>query len=139
MASPPTWAFTDGSGCAAVSYLIKLVEHSIHHYQQPQRMIQYSKDAQAYMHEINSGLEAFLQLMGSLLIKDEKSLSQLRAFQRSRQAIETIYGAIPNSLSSNSMNLICGTDGQDFVSHFLMPDQLVRVLTGWLSFPRLFK
>lgn len=52
LASPPTWAFTDGSGWAAVTYLIKLVEQSIRHYQQLQMMIQYSKDAQSYMHEI---------------------------------------------------------------------------------------
>ncbi|MBK7962363.1 MAG: hypothetical protein IPK04_14975 [Bdellovibrionales bacterium] len=60
-------------------------------------MIQYSKDAQAYAREINSGLEASIRLMESLPIKDEKILGQLRTFQRSLQEIEKIYGAIPKS------------------------------------------
>lgn len=97
LASQPTWAFTDGSGWAAVTYLIKLVEQSIRHYQQLQMMIQYSKDAQSYAREINSGLEASIRLMESLPIKDEKILGQLRTFQRSLQEIEKIYGAIPKS------------------------------------------
>lgn len=60
-------------------------------------MIQYSKDAQAYTREINSGLDASIRLMESLPIKDEKILGQLRTFQRSLQEIEKIYGAIPKS------------------------------------------
>ncbi len=60
-------------------------------------MIQYSKDAQAYARDINSGLDASLRLMESLPIKDEKILGQLRTFQRSLQEIEKIYGAIPKS------------------------------------------
>ncbi len=60
-------------------------------------MIQYSKDAQAYAREINSGLDASIRLMESLPIKDEKILGQLRTFQRSLQEIEKIYGAIPKS------------------------------------------
>ncbi len=95
--STPSFAFTDGSGWAAVTYLIKLVEQSIRHYQQLQMMIQYSKDAQSYAHEINSGLEASIRLMESLPIRDEKILGQLRTFQRSLQEIEKIYGAIPKS------------------------------------------
>jgi hypothetical protein len=83
LASKPAWAFSDGSGWAAVTYLIKLVEQSLRHYQQLQMMIQYSKDAQAYAREINSGLEASIRLMESLPIKDEKILGQLRTFQRS--------------------------------------------------------
>lgn len=97
LASAPTWAFSDGSGWAAVTYLIKLVEQSLRHYQQLQMMIQYSKDAQAYAREINSGLDASIRLMESLPIKDEKILGQLRTFQRSLQEIEKIYGAIPKS------------------------------------------
>ena len=97
LALPRAWAFTDGSGWAAVSYLIKLVEQSIRHYQQFQTMIQYSKDAQAYSREINSGLEASIRLLESLPIKDEKILGQLRTFQRSLKEIEKIYGVIPKS------------------------------------------
>jgi len=97
LASPPTLAFTDGSGWVQVSYLIKLVEESIRRYYQLQQMIQYSKDAQAYMREINSGLDASIRLLESLPIKDEKILGQLRTFQRSLQEIEKIYGAIPKS------------------------------------------
>lgn len=90
-------AFTDGSGWAAVSYLIKLVEQSLRQYQQLQMMIQYSRDAQSYAREINSGLEASIVLLESLPIRDEKILGQLRTFQRSLQEIEKIYGAIPKS------------------------------------------
>lgn len=97
LASPPAPAFTDGSGWVAVSYLIKLVAESLRHYQQLQMMIQYSKDAQSYAREINSGLDASIRLMESLPIKDEKILGQLRTFQRSLQEIEKIYGAIPKS------------------------------------------
>lgn len=97
LASPPTWAFSDGSGWAAVTYLIKLVEGSVRHYQQLQMMIQYSKEAQSYMHEINSGLDASIRLMESLPIKDEKILGQLRTFRRSLTEIEKIYGKIPRS------------------------------------------
>ena len=60
-------------------------------------MIQYSKDAQAYSREINSGLEASIRLLESLPIKDEKILGQLRTFQRSLKEIEKIYGVIPKS------------------------------------------
>ena len=87
----------DGSGWVQVTYLIKLVEESIRRYYQLQQMIQYSRDANAYMHEINSGLNASIQLLESLPIKDEKILGQLRTFQRSLQEIEKIYGAVPKS------------------------------------------
>ena len=97
LASPPVWAFSDGSGWVQVSYLIKLVAESIRRYQQLQMMIQYSKDAQSYMREINSGLEASIRLLESLPIKDEKILGDLRTFQRSLKEIEKIYGAIPKS------------------------------------------
>lgn len=97
LASSPTWAFSDGSGWAAVTYLIKLVEGSVRHYQQLQMMIQYSKEAQSYMHEINSGLDASIRLMESLPIKDEKILGQLRTFRQSLNEIEKIYGKIPRS------------------------------------------
>lgn len=60
-------------------------------------MIQYSKDAKAYLHEINSGLDASIRLLESLPIKDEKILGELRTFKRSLQEIEKIYGAIPKS------------------------------------------
>lgn len=60
-------------------------------------MIQYSKDAQSYMKEINSGLDASIKLLESLPIKDEKILGQLKTFQKSLQEIEKIYGAIPKS------------------------------------------
>ena len=95
--SQQTMAFTDGSGWAAVSYLIKLVEQSLRQYQQLQMMIQYSRDAQSYAREINSGLEASIFLLESLPIKDEKILGQLRTFQHSLKEIEKIYGAIPKS------------------------------------------
>ncbi|MGZ6441979.1 MAG: hypothetical protein ACXWRU_18115, partial [Pseudobdellovibrionaceae bacterium] len=62
-----------------------------------QQMIQYSKDALAYMREINSGLDASIRLLESLPIKDEKILGQLRTFQRSLQEVEKIYGVIPKS------------------------------------------
>lgn len=64
-------------------------------------MIQYSKDANSYMHEINSGLNNSIRLLESLPIKDEKILGQLRTFQRSLQEIEKIYGAIPQSPDSS--------------------------------------
>lgn len=70
---------------------------SIRRYQQLQMMIQYSKDAQSYMREINRGLDASIRLIESLPIKDEKILSQLRTFQKSLQEIEKIYGVIPKS------------------------------------------
>jgi hypothetical protein len=73
------------------------VAESIRRYQQLQMMIQYSKDAQSYMREINRGLDASIRLIESLPIKDEKILSQLRTFQKSLQEIEKIYGVIPKS------------------------------------------
>jgi hypothetical protein len=97
LVSPPAWAFSDGSGWVQVSYLIKLVAESIRRYQQLQMMIQYSKDAQSYMREINSGLDASIRLLESLPIKDEKILGELRTFQRSLKEIEKIYGVIPKS------------------------------------------
>ncbi len=60
-------------------------------------MIQQSKDAQNYLHEINSGLDASIRLMESLPIRDEKVLGQLKTFQRSLSEVEKIYGSIPKS------------------------------------------
>jgi hypothetical protein len=90
-------AFSDGSGWVQVTYLVKLVEESIRRYQQLQLMIQYSKDSQKYLREINSGLEASIQLLESLPIKDEKILGKLHTFQDSLKEIKKIYGAIPKS------------------------------------------
>jgi len=73
------------------------VEESLRRYYQLQQMIQQSKDAQNYMREINSGLDASIRLLESLPIKDEKVLGQLRDFQNSLKEIERIYGAIPKS------------------------------------------
>lgn len=53
------------------------------------------------MREINSGLNASIQLLESLPIKDEKILGQLRTFQRSLKEVEKIYGAIPQSPDSS--------------------------------------
>lgn len=99
--SSPSLAWTDGSGWVQVSYLVKLVEESIRRYYQLQQMIKNSKEANAYMREINSGLNASIRLIESLPIKDEKILGQLRTFQRSLHEIEKIYGAIPQSPDSS--------------------------------------
>lgn len=98
LVAPPSQAFFDGgAGWAQITYLAKLVEESVRRYQQLQQVIQSSKEAQAYMREINSGLDASIRLMESLPIKDEKVLGQLRTFQRSLEEIEKIYGAVPKS------------------------------------------
>ncbi|MBK9323721.1 MAG: GNAT family N-acetyltransferase [Bdellovibrionaceae bacterium] len=130
LASAPTWAFSDGSGWAAVTYLIKLVEQSLRHYQQLQMMIQYSKDAQAYAREINSGLDASIRLMESLPIKDEKILGQLRTFQRSLQEIEKIYGAIPKSPDEpfQQVNDMAVAESLKMVNSVVLPEHRGRGL-----------
>lgn len=89
--------FDGGAGWVQVSYLIKLVEESIKRYMQLQQVIQTSREANAYIREINSGLDASIRLLSSLPIQDEKILGQLRTFQRSLKEIERIYGGIPKS------------------------------------------
>lgn len=89
--------FDGGAGWAQVGYLIKLVEESIKRYMQLQQVIQTSREANAYMREINRGLDASIRLLSSLPIRDEKILGQLRTFQRSLEEIERIYGGIPRS------------------------------------------
>jgi hypothetical protein len=98
LAASPSYAFWDGgAGWAQIAYLAKLVEESYRRYVQLQQMIQQSKDAQNYLHEINSGLDASIRLMESLPIRDEKVLGQLKTFQRSLSEVEKIYGGIPKS------------------------------------------
>lgn len=98
LGQPSAYAFFDGgAGWAQITYLAKLVEESLRRYYQLQQVIQQSKDAQNYMREINSGLDASIRLLESLPIKDEKVLGQLRDFQHSLKEIERIYGAIPKS------------------------------------------
>ncbi len=92
-----SFAFSDGSGWVQIGYLIKILEESIRRYYQLQQMIQSSRDAQAFMREINRGLDDSVRLLSALPIRDEKILGQLKTFQKSVDEVQKIYGMIPKS------------------------------------------
>lgn len=93
----PAAAFTDGSGWAAVSYLIKILEENYRRYVQLKTMIDTANGHYDYIRALNRGLDNSVGLLETLPIKDEKILSELRDFKTAVAHIELLYGKIPKS------------------------------------------
>ena len=90
-------AFTDGSGWAQVTYLVKILEENIRRYYQLKMLIDMTKDQRDYMRFINSGIDNSLGLLESLPVKDEKVLADIKYFREAITKISDLYGAIPKS------------------------------------------
>lgn len=86
-----------GAGWANAAYLAKILTENVKRYQQLRMMIDQARNHEQYLKLLNQGLENSIGLMNSLPIKDERILGDLRSFQSSLNAIETIYGQIPDS------------------------------------------
>src|SRR5207253_1168515 len=54
-------------------------------------------DADQYLRWINQGLDNSIGLLGSLPIKDEKILADLREFRTAMGKVEGLYGQVPKS------------------------------------------
>jgi len=93
----PSFAFTDGSGWAAVGYLIKILEENYRRYQQLKQMIDTANGHYDYIRALNRGLDNSIVLLESLPIKDEKILSEIRSFRDASRRVELLYGKIPKS------------------------------------------
>ncbi|MBY0315894.1 MAG: hypothetical protein K2Q26_10265 [Bdellovibrionales bacterium] len=93
----PALAFTDGSGWASVSYLIKILEENYKRYKQLQSMINSSNSYYDYIRLLNAGLDNSIGLLDSLPIKDEKLLNDIHHFKQAVDKIELLYGKIPKS------------------------------------------
>lgn len=86
-----------GAGWANAAYLAKILTENVKRYQQLRMMIDQARNHEQYLKLLNQGLENSIGLMNSLPIKDERILGELRSFQSALNAIETIYGQIPDS------------------------------------------
>ncbi len=92
-----SYAFTDGSGWAAVGYLIKILEENYRRYLQLKQMIDTANGHYDYIRALNRGLDNSIGLLESLPIKDEKILSEIRSFREAAGRVELLYGKIPRS------------------------------------------
>lgn len=90
-------AFTDGSGWAAVGYLIKILEENYRRYVQLKAMIDTANGHYDYVRALNQGLDNSIGLLESLPITDEKILSDLREFKMALGRVESLYGKVPKS------------------------------------------
>lgn len=93
----PAMAFTDGSGWAAVGYLIKILEENYRRYIQLKQMIDSANGHYDYIRALNQGLDNSIGLLDSLPIKDEKILAEIRNFKEALDRVELLYGKIPRS------------------------------------------
>lgn len=94
---PQVHAFTDGSGWAAVAYLIKILEENYRRYIQLKQMIDMTKDQNDFVRLLNSGLDNSIGLLESLPIKDERVLAEMKEFKGAIGKVEVLYGKIPKS------------------------------------------
>lgn len=93
----PAFAFSDGSGWAAVAYLIKILEENYRRYVQLKQMIDTANGHYDYIRALNSGLDNSIGLLEALPIKDEKVLAELKNFKEAVGRVELLYGKIPKS------------------------------------------
>lgn len=93
----PAQAFTDGSGWAAVGYLIKILEENYRRYVQLKQMIDTASGHYDYIRSLNRGLENSIGLLEALPIKDERVLAELKNFKEAVAKVELIYGKVPKS------------------------------------------
>lgn len=93
----PAQAFTDGSGWAAVGYLIKILEENYRRYVQLKEMIDTANGHYDYIRTLNRGLDNSIGLLEALPIKDEKVLAELKNFKEALSRVELLYGKIPKS------------------------------------------
>lgn len=87
-------------GAAQIPYLIRLVTENIKRYQQLRMMINQAKNRDNYMRLINEGINNAVGVILNLPIKDEGILAELEHFKDAMEAIEELYGVIPNSKES---------------------------------------
>jgi len=90
-------AFTDGSGWAQVTYLIKILEENVRRYYQLKILIDTTKDQRDYLRFVNAGIDNSLGLLESLPVKDEKVLADIKNFKQAVNKIAELYGSIPKS------------------------------------------
>ena len=93
----PAFAFTDGSGWAAVGYLIKILEENYRRYVQLKQMIDTANGHYDYIRTLNRGLDNSIGLLEALPINDEKVLAELKNFKDAVNRVEMLYGKIPKS------------------------------------------
>lgn len=95
--SVPARAFWDPTGPAQVMYLTKILLENYKRFKQLQGMIRDAKDHRQYVRWINEGLNNATGLLRILPIEDERILGELQNFQQAVQAINELYGIIPDS------------------------------------------
>lgn len=93
----PALAFSDGSGWAAVGYLIKILEENYRRYVQLKAMIDTANGHYDYIRALNRGLDNSIGLLEALPIKDEKVLAELKSFKEAVIRVELLYGKVPKS------------------------------------------
>ncbi len=89
--------FTDGSGWAAVGYLVKILEENYRRYLQLKHMMDTASGHYDYIRALNKGLENSIGLLESLPVKDDEVLGRLKSFRQAVGHIENLYGKIPKS------------------------------------------
>lgn len=90
-------AFTDGSGWAQVTYLVKILEENYRRYYQLKQMIELTQNQNDFIRTLNAGLDNSIGLLESLPIKDERVLAELREFKSAVTKVEQLYGKVPTS------------------------------------------
>lgn len=90
-------ALFDGSGWAAVGYLIKIVEENYRRYIQLRQMIDTASGHYDYIRALNRGLDNSIGLLEASPIRDEKILTNIRNFRDALSRVEILYGKVPKS------------------------------------------
>ena len=86
-----------GGSWAQIPYLVKILDENHKRYQQLKLMMEHTKMSDNYLRTVHHGLENITGMLGSLPIKDQGILSEIRSFNQSIRAVRQIYGGIPKS------------------------------------------
>ena len=82
---------------ADVGVLLQILAEQIKQYYQLKSIIENGRDQMDFLRMVNAGIDNSIGLIGSLPIKDEKILADLKEFKGALQKVEILYGQIPKS------------------------------------------
>ncbi len=93
------------SGAAQIPYLARLITESAKRHEQLKMLIEQSKNRDQLLKTINQGIDNAVGIIQLSPIEDEGVLEGLETTQERIQAVEKIYGAIPENPESAMLSL----------------------------------
>ena len=103
-----------GAGWAQIPYLTKILAENVKRYRQLKAIIETTKGREDYLRMVNAGLENSAGLLNSLPIEDRKILARLKDFREAFEAVQEIYGAVPESDDGGLQRLLDQSVAESF-------------------------